>query len=66
MLQVSVTAEGEGYVVDQTVSEENGQRKVHLVLEPPVKENSDSGEDNNTAEEETEGENAGEGSGSSP
>ncbi|MBQ4897496.1 PASTA domain-containing protein [Paenibacillus sp. Marseille-P2973] len=66
VLQVSVTAEGEGYVVDQTVSEENGQRKVHLVLEPPVKENADSGEDSNTAEEETEGENTDEGSGSSP
>lgn len=43
-LQVAVTAEGQGYVVSQTVSEENGQRKVHLVLEPPDKEIEDSGD----------------------
>lgn len=63
-LQVAVTAEGQGYVVSQTVSEENGQRKVHLVLEPPDKEADDSadaeeatssedGEASSTGDEET-------------
>ncbi|GGH26392.1 penicillin-binding transpeptidase domain-containing protein [Paenibacillus segetis] len=35
VLQVSVKAEGEGFVASQTLSEENGQRVVTLILEPP-------------------------------
>lgn len=36
MLQVPVTAEGEGYVDSQKVIEENGTRRVELTLKPPV------------------------------
>ncbi|RCX22821.1 penicillin-binding protein 2B [Fontibacillus phaseoli] len=64
-LQVSVTAEGEGYVVSQTASEEGGQRKVHLVLEPPFMQAGDNDPDR-SGEEEAGDENADEASGSSP
>ncbi|MEF2964676.1 penicillin-binding transpeptidase domain-containing protein [Paenibacillus sp. M1] len=66
-MQVAVTAEGEGYVVSQSASEENGQRKVHLVLEPPFKDADETGEAG-SGEEEADGDDAGEtsGSGSSP
>ncbi|WP_334071906.1 MULTISPECIES: penicillin-binding transpeptidase domain-containing protein [Paenibacillus] len=61
-LQVSVTAEGEGYVVSQTASEEKGRRKVHLVLEPPVKDpaetEADSEEDASSGDSGGGGENA--------
>ncbi|UMV46940.1 PASTA domain-containing protein [Paenibacillus macerans] len=36
VLQVPVTAEGEGYVDSQKVIEENGARRVELTLKPPV------------------------------
>ncbi|MBW4839307.1 MAG: PASTA domain-containing protein [Paenibacillaceae bacterium] len=38
VLQIPVTAEGEGYVVSQEVVNENGGRRVVLTLEPPDKE----------------------------
>lgn len=45
-LQVAVTAKGEGYVVDQSVVEEQGKRRVVLTLEPMIKEDaSDTGDD---------------------
>lgn len=65
VLQVSVSAEGEGYVVSQSASEEGGQRKVHLILEPPAKDASDSADDVPEEEEGTE-ELPSESSGSSP
>lgn len=53
-LQVAVTAKGEGYVVDQSVVEEQGKRRVVLSLEPMIKEESSvSGE--NSGEEDSEG-----------
>lgn len=36
VLEIPVTAEGEGYIVSQQVIEENGQRQVVLKLEPPA------------------------------
>lgn len=50
-LQVAVTAEGQGYVVSQTASEEDGRRKVHLVLEPPVKDPAVTDSETNTEED---------------
>ncbi|RRJ66667.1 PASTA domain-containing protein [Paenibacillus oralis] len=44
VLQVPVTAKGEGYVASQKVIEENGARRVELTLEPPVTEEAAKGE----------------------
>ncbi|MCM3698499.1 penicillin-binding transpeptidase domain-containing protein [Paenibacillus macerans] len=44
VLQVPVTAKGEGYVASQKVIEENGARRVELTLEPPVTEEETKGE----------------------
>ncbi|CAM4332767.1 penicillin-binding transpeptidase domain-containing protein [Paenibacillus macerans] len=43
VLQVPVTAKGEGYVASQKVVEENGTRRVVLTLEPPVTEEETNG-----------------------
>ncbi|MMZ63729.1 hypothetical protein D3C73_517230 [compost metagenome] len=34
VLGVPVTANGQGYVVSQTVTNENGERRINLTLEP--------------------------------
>ncbi|MGG6309922.1 penicillin-binding transpeptidase domain-containing protein [Paenibacillus macerans] len=45
VMQIPVTAEGEGYVVSQKVVEENGGRRVVLTLEPMVNDDSASGDE---------------------
>jgi penicillin-binding protein 2B len=62
---VEVNIEGEGYVVSQTLNKENGKRRIDLVLEPLIKEDEESGQDEQNDETAQE-ENAGESSGSSP
>jgi len=62
---VEVNIEGEGYVVSQTLTKENGKRRIDLVLEPLNKEDEESGQDEQNDEAAHE-ENAGESSGSSP
>ncbi|HEY4391707.1 MAG TPA: penicillin-binding transpeptidase domain-containing protein [Paenibacillus sp.] len=62
---VEVKIEGEGYVVSQTLTKENGKRRIDLVLEPMIKEGEESGQDEQNDEAVPE-DNAGEASGSSP
>ncbi|MCM3040469.1 penicillin-binding transpeptidase domain-containing protein [Paenibacillus motobuensis] len=62
---VEVNIEGEGYVVSQTLTKENGKRRIDLVLEPLIKEDEESGQDEQNDQAAHE-ENAGESSGSSP
>ncbi|CAM4446742.1 penicillin-binding transpeptidase domain-containing protein [Paenibacillus phoenicis] len=45
VLQIPVTANGEGYVVSQEVVNENGGRRVILTLEPPDKEETSSNDE---------------------
>ncbi|SDE77250.1 penicillin-binding protein 2B [Fontibacillus panacisegetis] len=65
VLGIPVTAKGQGYVVSQSATEENGVRRVVLTLEPlmPTDGHDDEVTDDNAQEEEV---NEGEASGSSP
>ncbi|RUT47934.1 PASTA domain-containing protein [Paenibacillus anaericanus] len=55
VLQVSVKAQGAGYVVDQTLTEENGQRVVTLILEPPAENENAEGSNSSTVPEDETG-----------
>ncbi|MBM6994855.1 PASTA domain-containing protein [Paenibacillus sp. DXFW5] len=61
VLQIPVTAEGEGYVVSQEVVNENGGRRVILTLEPPDKEevSTDDGQTEDTGTDGGEGDGTG-------
>ncbi|MNN25581.1 hypothetical protein D3C81_1390590 [compost metagenome] len=61
VLQIPVTAEGEGYVVSQEVVNENGGRRVILTLEPPDKEevSTDGGQTEDTGTDGGEGDGTG-------
>ncbi|MNF09346.1 hypothetical protein D3C80_2099870 [compost metagenome] len=56
VLQVSVKGQGAGYVVDQTSTEENGQRVVTLILEPPAENENAEGSNSSTVPEDETGE----------
>lgn len=64
-LGVPVTATGEGYVVSQSVTADNGTRSVALTLQPKIV-NEDESEENSTEETEGTGVTEDESSGSSP
>lgn len=64
---VETRIEGEGYVVSQTLTKENGKRRIDLVLEPTLKEEEEEAEQEQQNEEaDVPEDNAGESSGSSP
>ncbi|MNN94285.1 PASTA domain protein [compost metagenome] len=65
VLGVPVTAKGEGYVVSQSVTGENGERRVVLTLEPLMPADNQV-EDTTEAGAQDEEVNQGEASGSSP
>ncbi|MNZ52452.1 Stage V sporulation protein D [compost metagenome] len=65
VLEVPVTAKGQGYVESQAVTEENGERRVVLTLEPLTESENQSAEDSEDADE-SDAASEGETSGSSP
>ena len=54
ILQIPVTAQGEGYVVSQKVIDDNGGRRVELKLRPPDQEEDGEDEEASDGEQEQE------------